>query len=135
MRVMLDTNVIISDLIFCSPTIVRAEEDIAKHHELLLCTYVVDELREVIKRKWPQRTPDLERLLQKVDYELVLTPSKPPEDLFDIRDPKDYPVLYSAMLADADVLVTGDKDFGEVVVDRPEILTPAEYVNLYAEED
>lgn len=34
-------------------------------------------------------------------------------------------------IAAADVLVTGDKDFGDVDVDRPEILTPVEYVEEY----
>ena len=77
MRVMLDTNVVISDLIFGSPTIVKTERDIAAHHEMLLCTYVIDEAREVVARKWPGRVKDLERLLQEATYETVVTPLDP----------------------------------------------------------
>lgn len=56
---------------------------------------------------------------------------RPKGGLFDIRGPKGYPVPCSAMLAGADVLVTGDKDLDAVKVDSPEILTPAEYVERY----
>ena len=54
------------------------------------------------------------------------------EGLFSIRDPKDFPVLYSAVLGDADVLLTGDADFRGTGLERPEVLTPAEYVSKYA---
>ena len=35
------------------------------------------------------------------------------------------------MLEDVDVLVTGDNDFSDVDVEKPEILTPAEFVERY----
>lgn len=44
-----------------------------------------------------------------------------------IRDPADYPVLYSAIVEDVDVLISGDKDFFEVEVEKPEIVTSSEY--------
>lgn len=133
MRVMLDTNVILSLAIFRSQAIGRAFEDIVRNRELLLCTYVIDEAREVVSRKWPGRSGPLEAFFQEAAYETVVTPLDPKPGVFDIRDPKDYPVLLSAILGDADVLVTGDKDFGDVDVDRPEILTPTEYIAKYVE--
>lgn len=53
------------------------------------------------------------------------------QELFSIRDPADYPVLYSAIVEDVDVLISGDKDFAEVEVDKPEIVTPAEFIEKY----
>jgi len=47
------------------------------------------------------------------------------------KDIKDYPVLYTAILEDVDILVTGDRDFSDVDVEKPEILTPAEFVEKY----
>lgn len=132
MRVALNTNVILSRAIFDSKTIMAALDDISQRHELVLSTYVIDELREVVARKWPGRSYALEDFLQALTYELVVTPWGPKGSLFDIRDPTDYSLLYSAMLADADVLVTGNKDFGDIEVDRPEILTPTERVDRYA---
>lgn len=53
------------------------------------------------------------------------------EGLFVIRDELDYPALYSAMVGLADVLVTGDKDFADVNVETPDIVTPAQYLECY----
>ena len=67
-------------------------------------------------------------MLSAMSYELVYTPRIMDQTLFAIRDPKDYPVLYTAMVEDVDVLITGDKDFAEIQVERPEICTPAEFM-------
>jgi predicted nucleic acid-binding protein len=48
-----------------------------------------------------------------------------------IRDEKDYPILASAMDADIDVLVSGGMDFTCVDCERPEIVTPARFKELY----
>ena len=132
MRVMLDTNVLVSYFVFGSPTIGAVVEDVAMNHELLLSTFVIDEFREVVRRKWPDRALAAELFLQKASFETVVTPLVMDEGLFEIRDECDYPVLYSAIAGFADVLVTGDKDFADVDVESPVIVTPAEYVSRYA---
>ena len=134
MRVMLDTNVLISYFAFGSPTIGKAIEDIALNHELLLSTFVIDEFREVVARKWPDRIGAAELFLQRASFETVVTPLVMKEGLFEIRDECDYPVLYSAIAGFADVLVTGDKDFADVEVESPAIVTPSEYVERYVVE-
>ena len=45
MRVMFDTNVLISHFVFGSETIGKVVEDVALNHELLLSTFVIDEFR------------------------------------------------------------------------------------------
>jgi len=40
------------------------------------------------------------------------------------------PVLVSAILSDSDVLITGDKDFEEVKIDKPLIFSPTKYYEL-----
>ena len=47
-----------------------------------------------------------------------------------VRDAKDEPVLASAIHADVDILITGDKDFSAVQIDRPVILTPAAFLEM-----
>lgn len=42
-----------------------------------------------------------------------------------------YPVLYSAIIEDVDVFITGDKDFSDIEIDHPEILTPTDYLTKY----
>lgn len=51
--------------------------------------------------------------------------------LFDIRDMNDYPVLYTAIVEDVDILITGDKDFTGIPIERPEILTPTDFITNY----
>jgi predicted nucleic acid-binding protein len=57
----------------------------------------------------------------------VYTPVLADQEPLSIRDPADYPVLYSAIVEDVDVLISGDKDFFEVEVEKPEIVTSSEY--------
>lgn len=45
----------------------------------------------------------------------------------------DYPVLYTAIIEDVDILVTGDKDFSNVQIEKPEILTPGEFAEKYVQ--
>ena len=70
-------------------------------------------------------------LLSQLPYELVYTPKQPKPGLFEIRDIKDYPVLYSAVTEDVDVLITGDSDFAEIELEKPEIITPAGFLKKY----
>jgi len=53
------------------------------------------------------------------------------DPLFEIRDEKDYMVLHTAILADVDILITGDKDFEDIKIERPEILTPKRFLEKY----
>ncbi len=63
MRVMLDTNVIISALLFPSERMNRLFQTIVVDHTLVISSYVIEELHTVIERKFPQRAADIERLL------------------------------------------------------------------------
>ena len=54
-----------------------------------------------------------------------------PGNLFDIRDINDYPVLYTAIIENIDIFITGDKDFLEVDIELPEIMTPGEFLEIF----
>ena len=135
MRVMIDTNVLISALLFPGSRVHRALEDILASHALVISSFVVDELRAVVQRKFPGKAAVIDALLEQMAFELVYTPENIEPGLFEIRDPKDYPVLYTAITNGVDVLVTGDKDFSGIGIEMPEILTPAEYLEKYAARD
>ena len=130
MRIMLDTNVLISMLVFKSFNAVI--DKITQKHSIVLCSYVIDELHEVIERKFPNKQKDIEEFLMKLPFELVYTPKTIEEhDLFKIRDVDDEKVLYSAIIADVDILLTGDKDFSDIEIEKPEILTPSAFLEKY----
>lgn len=131
MRIMLDTNVLISMVLFRGKGFLQMLEYITQYHSLVLSTFVIDELIEVTNRKFPSKRPIIDYFLSNLSYELVYTPTYIPSNLFQIRDSNDYPVLYSAITNDIDIFITGDKDFQEIDINRLEILTPTEFIQKY----
>ncbi len=131
MRIMLDTNVLISIIVFKSRVLTDMMTLVLTDHRLVLSSYVIEELKQVVARKFEGRTAALEIFLQALPYEFVYTPELMDKTLFSIRDPADYPVLYTAIVENVDVLITGDKDFAGIEVEKPEIVTPSEFVEKY----
>ena len=131
MRVMHDTNVIISAGLYGGGTLSRTTFKIAEKYSLVLSSIVIDELRMVMEEKFPDKVSTMDCFLQKLSYEVSYTPTNINNDVFPkIRDKKDYPVLASAIIADVDVFITGDKDFNVLDIDRPEILTISDFFVL-----
>jgi len=129
---MIDTNVLVMSAVFSSAYINRMLDLITEQHTIVLCTYVIDELKRVTTEKFPDKLALIDEFLTRLPYELVYTPdvidaSKYP----DIRDIKDLPVLVSAINDDVDILLTADKDFAPLDMERPEILTPQAFVRIY----
>ena len=128
---MLDTNILVSMIIFPNQLFLDMLATITKHHKLVLSSYVLDELSDVVMRKFPKRQAALKKFLAAIPYEIFVTQDMD-MDLFEIRDTMDYPVLYSAIVSKSDVLITGDKDILTVEhIESPEILTARDFVVKY----
>ncbi len=63
MRIMLDTNVLISVLLFPGAKMNAMMNYIFTRHQLVLSSYVVDELKSVVRRKFPSREIVINKLL------------------------------------------------------------------------
>jgi len=114
MRVMLDTNVLLSALLFPGERMNRMMRFIFEEHRLVLSSFVVEELTYVVKRKFPGKLQAVDRLLASMSFELAYTPQEIEPRLFQIRDMKDCPILYTAIQESVDVLIPGDKGFSDV---------------------
>lgn len=125
MKIMLDTNVILSVLLFPSQNMNRLIKIAAVKNTMVLSSYVIDELYKVINRKFPTKVNVID--------ELVYTPKNIKSNI-KIRDIKDLLVIYTAIIENVDVLVTRDKDFTELEFEFLEILTPSEFVERYRED-
>jgi len=129
---MLDTNIIVSAGVFGGAWSSAVVLSIADKHSLVLSSAIIDELREVVAQKFPNKTSVLEQFLQRLSYEIAYTPTDIDDGLYPkVRDKKDYPILASAIIADVDVFITNDKDFDPVDIDRPEIMTPLAFQQKY----
>lgn len=126
---MLDTNVLLSIAAFKSCSMGAMLGWICQEHQLVLSTYVVDECYEVVRRKKPSLIASLDFFFEALPFEMVHTPENlPKHGWFLIRDSADEKVLYSAIASDVDVLITGDKDFDDVDIEKPDILTPRQFM-------
>ena len=105
---------------------------LAEKAQIVLCDYVTDELRRVSQRKFPDKAHVIDTFLAEFPYELAktitLSATDNPQTM---RDPKDAPILMTAIAAKVDVLVSGDKDFLVLDVGTPQILTMKDFVAKY----
>ena len=86
MRVMLDTNILVSAFVFRSRRFYSVINYIVSCHELVLSSYVVDELKDVIRRKFPKMVGELDEFLTTLSFTLAYSPQHTPTGLFAIRD-------------------------------------------------
>ena len=130
MRIMLDTNVLISAALFPNERM-KQLLNIVLSNELLMSEYVAEEMKSVVERKFPLKKSAVEVFLKYLGCEYITLPSDIPQEKVKIRDVKDYPVVYSAISGNADILLTGDKDFCDLGLNRPRIMTPAQFLEEF----
>lgn len=132
MRVLIDTNIIISAALNVNsvPYFAYIKAVTYPNHGLI-CEQTIDELKRVFAKKFPHKLDVLNQFLfiSCISLEIVPVPLKknPLEDK--VRDKNDRPILRAALHANADVLLTGDKDFLESGILYPRILAPHEFLN------
>ena len=131
MRIMLDTNILISAFIFKSKKMNELIKVLSNEHKIVICSYCVEEMKEVIDKKFKVDKKSLDKFLETFSFELVYSPAQLEEKKFEIRDEEDYIILYTAIIENVDILITGDKDFKDVEIERPEILTCVEFLEKY----
>lgn len=132
MRILIDTNILFSALVFPHSKPARALLYIADNHEIVLCDRNITELRDILKRKAPKYLPDAEVMLVEMSYELI-----PAVDHAEklIRDAKDQPILNAAIISNVDVILTGDNDFLTLNMEHPKCMTVAQFLKSEDVED
>ena len=135
MRVLVDTNILISAALF--PDSVPAwafMKAVTPPHDAVVCDYSLDEMRRVYNRKFPHKLQDFERFVSALtlSVELVSTPTQKEsvEEENVIRDVNDRPIFRAAVAAKVDVILTGDKDFLESGISKPKSLTASEFLRM-----
>lgn len=127
MRIFIDTNILISAILFPKSLVAKTLLYITDNHSIVFCDQNITELREVLKRKKPDKLPDAEVLLAELSYELIPA-AYHAEKL--IRDAKDQPILNAAIIADVDIILTGDKDFLSLDMKHPCCMNVAQFLKM-----
>lgn len=133
MRVLIDTNILISSALSASGTPFQAYcKAVTYPNRGMVCEQNIDELRRVWNRKFPSKMHALDAFLSRalLTLEVVPMPDQEASNEAMVRDVKDRPILRAAIAAKADVLLTGDKDFLESGIKHLRILTASEFMNI-----
>ena len=133
MRIMLDTNILISTALFPNGTAARAfQKALTPPYEPVACDYIIDELRRKFKEKFCERGSSLEKFTAAAlpHIHVVPTPKKQSAQEQRIRDIKDRPILRAAISSGVELLLTGDKDFLEASVSGLKIVSVQEFLSM-----
>jgi putative PIN family toxin of toxin-antitoxin system len=135
MRCLIDTNILVSAALFPNSVPAKAfMRAVAIPGDAIVCDYSMDEMQRVFNEKFSHRMADYESFVSRMalSVEIVFTPpdSESYESEGRIRDVKDRPILRAAITANADAIITGDKDFLEADLEKPDILTAAQFLGL-----
>jgi len=109
MRIVLDSNIWISALVFGGNPRKLLETIVADGHEIVVCEELFTEIRRILHKKFPYFINDFEELV------VVLKPSTKKVKLGSVslkvsRDPKDDFVIETAVIGNAPYIISGDKD-------------------------
>jgi putative PIN family toxin of toxin-antitoxin system len=128
-RVTLDTSVLIAAYVARAGTCAELLEDILRKHQLVLSTYILDEVRRKLTFKFLFPPTLSNQVLQALTNAAELVdPALLPADA--CRDQADIPVLGTAVAGDAEFLVTVDNDLLHLRrYDNVEIIRPGEFWN------
>ena len=130
---MLDTNILFSACFYPSENIGRVFKTLEKGFDIYIAKYALDELFKVTKRKKIDKEKEENEFLKEIKYIPVPTPANI-ENIPNIRDEKDKPILAAAIANDIDYLITGDKDFLVLkdIVKKPKIFTMQEFIEKFS---
>lgn len=131
MNVLVDTNILFSALLFPNSIPAQALERIQETYRLIICDQNINELKNVVSRKAPRLLKDVDKLLSMLFYDLIPALDYVDYNKIEIRDVKDQPILNAAVAFGVDIIVTGDKDFLCLKLERPKIMTASEFIENY----
>jgi len=134
MRVVLDTNVLISAIVFGGNPRKLLEAILRGEPKLFLCDYILNELNGVLKRPKFSFPPDV---IRSIISELnsignIVTPSIRIRKIKE--DPSDNRILECAVEANADYIISGDTHLlNQKVFRNVKVISPADYLKIHLE--
>ena len=131
MRIMADANIIVSAILFPKSVIANVLKHLIDNYSLVLSKYTICEIEDVFNEKFPHRIDDMKEFLRETPYELFTLNKTNNKKYPNIRDINDLPVLVNAIESKIDLLITGDKDFDDVMIKKPKIIKPRQYIDEY----
>ena len=124
MRIMLDTNVLISALIFDGRIGRLLKFLLDSRYPVLVSEYVDREFHDKLEEKWPGVASEIYALYRSMSFTFCES-CEVTANRIKLRDPKDIPILNDAIYYNVNIILTGDKDFLESGIRSPMIYSPS----------
>ena len=128
---MIDANVIYSALVYPNSNIAKMVKHIKEKHALVLCKFIINEAVGIFQNKYPHLYFEFKYHIENLPDEIHNMSGYDIDQCPAIRDKKDIPVLAAAIESKVDMFIAGDKDFDEIKVDKPRIMTPRQYYDEF----
>ena len=110
LKVVLDSNILISALISKGVAHDFIYKLINKDVQIVISDYIVTEVNEVLTRKKFQDKQILYTLWNLIQKDVTIVKIKSTITKVILRDPKDHPILQTAIKSKAEFIITGDED-------------------------
>ncbi|MBQ8518725.1 MAG: putative toxin-antitoxin system toxin component, PIN family [Agathobacter sp.] len=133
MRILIDTNILFSAVLKFEGTPRKAFNKAVSLPNTGIVSYQsLEELVNSFYAKLPIKVHLLEHFLvtSLSTFELISIPQDKIDDESKIRDIDDRTILRAAVKAQADIILTGDKDLLESGITSPQIMTAREFLEL-----
>lgn len=131
MKILIDTNVLFSALLFPFSKPAQALEIAKDSASLFITTQNKREFLDTVGKKAPNLQDEAQVFLDKYSFRII---SAHKQKITTIRDETDQPILDAAIERGIDIIITGDKDFLSLKSVRPLCLSPSEFIS-YAREN
>ncbi len=129
MRILVDTNVVISGLI-AKGACFEILEDLVYVHEPLITPYILGECQEALLHKFHLSSSTVKELLSVIDQHFIKGKSST-HPLKVCRDPNDDQILADAVINKVDIILSGDKDLLSIGhYEGIRIIAPKDYWKL-----
>jgi putative PIN family toxin of toxin-antitoxin system len=129
MRVLLDTNVIVSAVTtrgLCAD-VFRA---VLVEHKLVICPQVLHEVRYILGKKFSLPEALISEYLELFDQDVIVSEGGDPAAI-PLKDTDDARIVAAAVNAGVQVLVTGDREIQDIKrLGRMAIMSPREFWEL-----
>ena len=110
LKIVLDSNILISALVSNGVARTFIYKLISRDIQIVISDYIVAEVNEVLTRKKFQDKQILYTLWNLIQKDVTIVKIKSTITKVILRDPKDHPILQTAIKSKAEFIITGDED-------------------------
>ncbi|MCW7494806.1 putative toxin-antitoxin system toxin component, PIN family [Leptospira sp. 2 VSF19] len=135
LKVLLDTNIYISAILFNGKPKLVLQDLIDEAFVGYISNEILDEIEETLtKPKFKLPKDFIQFTIEEIRNVTAIIKNKPLKDYLNLRDRDDFHILETAFSANVDFIITGDKDLLTLEkIKSLKIITPDEYLKIKEE--